>query len=520
MRSLSKLCLSIALLLSIWIVGAYIDTCGRGSYAATAVKGDLNGDGLLELVDLLFALQVVAGMNSEDIRPDFVTSIADINNDGYIGTEEAVYVIQVIKGIRNPAPPSIPDIIFLNGQVITMDPDQPQAKALAVLGEDILAVGSNDEVQALSGPETQMIDLDDKVLLPGFVDTHSHLFNDAEQHLGLTLEEAQEMGLQGGTTAMADMYVNPGFLEQMRTFENQGRLKIRTSLYLIYNTNCGSPQGDWWLDHPPILDPNQMLRIPGVKVFSDGGSCGNAAFSSDPQANLFLTEEELTDAVLHIQNAGYQAAIHALGDLAIETVLNALENVLSGTPNTRRHRIEHNAYIRPELLPHYGKIGVVASIPNSSACSSWIRNYVGEPAISSWVTPWRSLLDANPGLKVVWQSDLPWWGLGPIPGLYSLVTRNQISKDRTEICEAPDWMLDEAITVEEALRMMTIEAAYALFMEEKIGSLKPGKFADLVILSGNPLTVDPDALIDIEVLMTMVGGRAEYLAEGHEALYP
>ena len=98
----------------------------------------------------------------------------------------------------------------------------------------------------------------------------------------------------------------------------------------------------------------------------------------------------------------------------------------------------------------------------------------------SWFTPWRSLLDANPGLHVAWQSDVPWWGLGPIPGLYSLVTRNQIGLDGVTFCGAPDWMLSEAITVEEALRMMTIDAAYALFMEEKIGSLKPGKFADLV----------------------------------------
>ena len=117
---------------------------------------------------------------------------------------------------------------------------------------------------------------------------------------------------------------------------------------------------------------------------------------------------------------------------------------------------------------------------------------LGGPTAGSWFTPWRSLLDANPGLHVAWQSDAPWWGSGPIPDLYSIVTRNQIGNeghtgtgligvlglDGLTLCEAPDWMLDEAVTVEEALRMMTLEAAYALFMEEKIGSLKPGKFAD------------------------------------------
>ena len=92
--------------------------------------------------------------------------------------------------------------------------------------------------------------------------------------------------------------------------------------------------------------------------------------------------------------------------------------------------------------------------------------------------------------------------------------------DPRAICEPPDWLAAEAVTVEEALRMMTIGAAYALSMEEKIGSLKPGKFADLVILSDNPLTVEPDSLIYLEVLMTMVGGRVEHCAPKYETLCP
>lgn len=422
-----------------------------------------------------------------------------------------------------------PTIIFLDGQVVTMDPDLPQAEALAVQGENILAIGSNGEVLALRGPQTQLIDLDGRALLPGFVDTHSHRLNNAGG-MGLTLEEAQDLALQDGITAIANMSSSPDFLEQMQVFEQQGNLRIRTSLYLKYNTNCGNPPGDWWLDHPPILDPAQMLRVPGVKIFSDGGSCDkDAAFSFDlpnpqepnyPQGNLFLTEEELTDMVVHVQNAGYQAAIHAIGDRAIETVLNALEYALAGAPNINRHRIEHNMYLRPELLTRYGQIGVVASIWGSLACKVEVMEYRGiGPTRHSWVNPWRSLLDANPGLHVVWQSDWPWWH-GPIQELYSFVTRDQIGDDGVTVCAAPDWMLDEAITVEETLRMMTIEAAYALFMEEMIGSLKPGKFADLVVLSENPLTVDPDSLKDLEVLVTMVGGRVEYCDAGHEALCP
>ncbi len=85
---------------------------------------------------------------------------------------------------------------------------------------------------------------------------------------------------------------------------------------------------------------------------------------------------------------------------------------------------------------------------------------------------------------------------------------------------SPDWLAAKAITVEEALRIMTINGAYALFMEEKIGSLKPGKYADLVILSENPLTIPPDSLIDLQVLLTMVGGNVEYCSPGYEDLCP
>ena len=90
----------------------------------------------------------------------------------------------------------------------------------------------------------------------------------------------------------------------------------------------------------------------------------------------------------------------------------------------------------------------------------------------------------------------------------------------TTVCEAPDWLAEEVITVEEALRLMAIEAAYALSMEEKVGSLKPGRFADLIVLSANPITIDPDSLKDLEVLVTMVGGRVEHWASGYEQLCP
>lgn len=423
------------------------------------------------------------------------------------------------------------DIIFINGQVITMETDMPQAEALATKGEYILAVGTDDEILNLSGPGTQIIDLDGKALLPGFVDAHTHLFNDAGS-MGLTLEEAQQIGLERGITALANMCVPPNFLQEMKVFEQQGLLRIRTTLYLLYNTNCGVVLGDWYKQHPPSRDPSLMLRVNGIKIMSDGGSCLRPAFSLDlpdwavrggPQGDLFLSAKELTDIVSDAQAGGYQVAIHAMGDLAVETVLNGIEDALDGQPNTYRHRIEHNYNIRPELLARYGQIGIVAVVWRPF--TYWLMNpffYMrgfidmhGE-IVQPWFSPWRSLLNANPGLHVAWHSDHPWVGDTPLADLYGLVTRKELANDGMTVCRPPVWVAGEGISVGKALRLMTIEAAYSLFMEDMIGSLKPDKFADLIVLSDNPLTVHPDSLMELKVLLTMVGGCVEYSVPGLE----
>lgn len=424
--------------------------------------------------------------------------------------------------------------VFINGQVVTMEPDMPQVEALAVLGEYILAVGTNDEILALSGPETQVIDLGGRGLLPGFVDPHNHRFT-ASYSQGITLEEAQQVALEMGTTTMAQAGTDPYMLEELQTFEQQGGLRVRTSLYLAYSDACGVVQadlGDWYQEQSPVLDPSAMLRIIGVKVFSDGGSCLRPAFSLDlpesavrggRQGDLFISEGELATLIGEIEAAGFQVAVHAIGDRGVETTLNAFETALAGQPNTYRHRIEHNLNIRPELLTRYGQLDIVPAVFGHSfaywlTLPGWyIREFQemhGE-TVRSWFYPVRSLLDANPGLHVVWHSDYPPLGdHSPIPDLYGLVTRKERIPHGESIVEPPAWVAAEAITVEEALRMMTIEAAYALFMENWIGSLKPGKFADLVVLSDSPLAVPPDSLIDLEVLLTMVGGQVEYSVEG------
>jgi len=426
------------------------------------------------------------------------------------------------------APPILskpPTLIFYNGNVLTMERDQPAAQALAVAEELIVAVGTNDSILALQTPATQLVDLQGRTLMPGFVDAHTHLFNNAADTYHMDLDEVQQMALENGITTLGNMYTTREFLAEMRQVEKEGRLRIRTSLYLIHTTNCGDIVGDWWKDVPPTRERGEMLRIGGIKIFSDGGSCKRPALSYETApgsgyGDLFLTGEQIAPIVREAQAMGHQVAIHALGDRAIEAALDGIEAGLDGAPNTLRHRIEHNAVLRPDLLPRYGQIGIVATIFASySGCSSF--KYLSPAPYNTWEWNWPSLIAANPDLHIAWHGDDPGIPpLSPILDLYGFVTRKQAEDGTLRVCETPEWIQDDKLTAAQALPMMTRESAYALFRDEEVGTLLPGKYADLLILSDNPLAVDSEALLHIQVWMTMVGGRVEWCAPGREGYCP
>lgn len=397
-----------------------------------------------------------------------------------------------------------PDFVFFNGTVLTME--RGEAQALAVLGDRVLRIGTDSEITALAGPDTVVIDLGGRTLMPGFVDPHTHILNDY-QYLADDLDGAQELALQNGITTLGNLFTTPEFLEQLLATD----LRIRTSAYLIYNNNCGDVIGDWFLAHPPTREAGEMLRIGGVKIFADGGTCGAPALSYQP-GDLFIDEATLTDVIRMAQGAGHQVAIHALGDVAVETAQNAIAAALDGGPNVYRHRIDHNAVIRPEMLPRYSEIGIIPVIFGQYPVCD-LGAILNDLPYQEYEWPWRALVDANPDLPIAWHGDDPWiGGISPLIELHSLVTFNEVAPDGT-VCEAPAWLQSHAITVAEALPMMTINAAYALFREEEVGSLMPGKYADMIILSDNPQTVPSADLKDIQVLMTMVGGRIEYCAD-------
>ncbi len=417
--------------------------------------------------------------------------------------------------------------IFFNGVVITMDDAMGIQEAVAIQGDRILAVGSSEDILSLEDEITTLIDLQGNTIMPGFVDAHNHALTQPEG-IGESFT-IQDRLLREGITTTTEMGVHQAEIETIQQLDANHQLHLRVSLYMLFTSNCGELMGDWYLDHPPQLSASSRVHIVGLKAFADGGSCRVPAVSVGyasgiGKGDLFFTQEEMNRFVAQAQSDGYQFAVHALGDRAVEQVLNAFIEVLDGRPNDLRHRVEHNAVVRPELFSLYSLARPVATLFGNAPTCFWKGDpskfkYALPQEIAHWEWPYGDLMNANPEVIFAWHSDVPVFPLSTSASLFGFVTRAQVSPDGI-VCEPYDWMREQAIPVETALEMMTINAAYAINREDQIGSITPGKFADLIILSENPLEMDPYSLVDLEVWMTMVGGDVEYCAPQRDPFCP
>jgi predicted amidohydrolase YtcJ len=247
---------------------------------------------------------------------------------------------------------------------------------------------------------------------------------------------------------------------------------------------------------------DDMLRLGFVKIFADGSLGARTAALKEPYSDkpetsgmLLLSQRKLDKFILKAHKSGWQVAIHAIGDRAIESVLKAFEKVLKRCPNKGlRHRIEHCSVLNPQLVRQMKKLGLIASVqPHFIVSDFWIVDRVGIER-ARWVYPFKTLM--KEGIIVASGSDCPVETISPILGIWAAVARKTF--------------MEESLTVEEALKTYTVNAAYASFDEDKRGTIDVGKFADLTVLSKDLLNIAPNELREVEVEMTIVGGKVVY----------
>ncbi|MGW3242746.1 amidohydrolase [Streptomyces sp. NPDC001070] len=275
---------------------------------------------------------------------------------------------------------------------------------------------------------------------------------------------------------------------------------VRTGLDLGLHTGFGD---DW-------------LRLGAVKVFSDGSLIGRTAamccdFHGEPGNRGYLQsgEEELRSRITAAHAAGWQVATHAIGDRAIDVVLDAYEEAARAYPRTgTRHRIEHCGVTRPDQLARLRSLGVIP-VPQAAfvgRLGDGMRSALGADRVA-WCYRHRSFLDA--GLAVPGSSDRPIVPGAPLRGIHDMVNR------RTE--SGAPFGPEESVTALEALGAYTRGSAYAEFAEDRKGGIRPGMLADLAVLDADPTAVAPERIAGTTVLATLVEGRFGFDGAGFEA---
>jgi len=410
-------------------------------------------------------------------------------------------------------PDASPDLILYNANVITLDEALPNVQAIAVAGNRISAVGSNEAMLALQAAGTQLVDLQGRTVVPGLIEAHSHCLLEGIRSGGLEglARAAQEMAADGYTTVHELFGDAEGLIPALQTLSREGRLAVRVNVYMQYNSNCGGDNVSW-MNYPYTVKKDTTLRIAGVKIFADGGSCLCPALTQPRQAfltecgpygHLFKTQEEMNAVVAEVLGAGYPITMHAIGDSAIGVGLNAFENAFAGNGNQLRCRMEHLRVMREDLADQMVALGIAASIQYTWAiaerASFWEDYYL--PEVLEWVYPWRRMADR--GIPIVGGNDCPsvWHFTQALQTISLLATRKA---SREEVL--PPWMDGGNLTVEEGLRAMAVTNAWVAFEEDVKGSVTPGKLADLTVLSQDPLTTDPFEVRDITIEMTIMDG--------------
>ena len=526
----------------------------------------------------------------------------------------------------------IPELILVNGDILTQDAATPRAKAIAIARGRIIAVGSNADIRALARPGTRTMDLGGKVVIPGVIDAHNHPAGAGLQHLfsvdcdlrsvgaiqaalrersaktppgewiqgfkyddtktaerrfltrgdldavstthpiyvqhrgghtgyvnslayeraGITESVADPVGgrferdaagrLSGrvteaaagmggdadkrvttradqqagvaeisrrlaaaGVTSVTDAYGSPDDLRAYQDARDAGQLHTRVYCHIGYmhldrmiEAGVRTGLGDEW------------VKVGAVKSTADGSISERTARLAEPYVGrpsdfgiTVMDADVLWPIFQKAHKAGWQIGTHTNGEVAIDAVAALYERLQKELPRKDpRFRFEHCTVLTPDLIRRIKGLG---GIPTPFASYVYFH---GEKmteygaARTERMFPMRWFLDA--GIPATMGSDYPPGPFEPMMALTSMMTRTDI--------RGTTWGASQRITFDEALKVLTVNGAYASFEEHLKGSLAVGKVADLVVLARDPRTVPAIEIVNVKIERTMVGGRWVYEA--------
>ncbi|MFC2101532.1 amidohydrolase [Bacteroidota bacterium] len=340
-------------------------------------------------------------------------------------------------------------------------------------------------------------------------------------------EEVLREALSYGITTLNDVQIYRSFMPMIELFKERDiskEIRLRGSYYISHyakdrdDETLNEELEEWITTGKELSDENLFLGN-SVKLYVDGVFASHTAFMLDPYSNrtdyygeALWTQNDLNRAVAVADRLGLQACIHGIGDAGIRRIVNAVEYArnMNGKRDSR-HRIEHCQLPIPDDQKRMADLGIYAAMqPCHFYSDSATAAALGDDRIE-WHMPWKSLEQA--GVTLSFGSD---WVAGPLNPVYGLV----IAGTRYNYTGTNDWGPEEKITLDDALRHYTIDCAKTLMLEDRIGSIEVGKYADFAIYDIDLtkvarwwflLTHETDiGTLDDFVEMTSVGGTIVY----------
>jgi predicted amidohydrolase YtcJ len=329
------------------------------------------------------------------------------------------------------------------------------------------------------------------------------------------VEEAIELAarecVRNGLTSVQDARVTPIMIQAIRELVKQHRLRVR--VYAMLDGSDSQLVEEWLSRGPEIDNSEHLFTVRCFKLFADGAIGSRGAWLLEPYKDEPGNRGVMTTpgpAVYGLTrralNRGFQVAVHAIGDAANREVLDAFERALRENRPVAdpRLRIEHAQVVAAPDIPRFAKLGVLASMQPVHCTSDmdWAEKRLGPDRIRN-AYAWRSVLES--GAHMPLSSDFPGETLNPFYGIYAAITRQHPDGN-----PPGGWHAEQKLTLDEALRGYTLEAAYAEFQENQKGSIERGKLADLIVISKDITRSAPRDILSIQVLKTFVGGKLVY----------